>query len=216
MTLLAFPAHYASWFPPDASKLVKLFLHFDVIVAFSCSVSWIAGRPLVAFGRLSWAFCASGVIARFAGGSCGRHEQGVTLVAGASDSLCHRLVYEVVALPGGDSQDLFLLGLLKSLFVLGLLAGRLLLWVSRALLAALVLALHAHFLVSIKGTAAVAASVHAHTDGLLDAGDQGSRSECSNPLMRLESQSILGEECAGTLLLHSTAVWNWGRLDGYR
>ena len=136
-------------------------------------------------------------------------------MAGAPDSLCGRLVRKLVAMPGGESQDLLLLlGLLNSLLLLGFLAGCLLLGVPGALLAALVLALHAHLFVSIEGTAAVAASVHAHTDGLLHTRDQGSRSRCSDPLMRLESQSIFGKQSTGTLLLHGIAIESWGELDG--
>ena len=135
-------------------------------------------------------------------------------MAAAPDSLRRRLVCKLVAGPGGDSQDLLLLGLLNSLVLLAPLSGRLFLGVSGALLAALVLALHAHLHVTIEGTAAMAASVHAHTDGLLNARHQWGRSRCSNPFMRLESQSIFGEECAGTLLLHDVPVKDWSELDG--
>lgn len=134
-------------------------------------------------------------------------------MAGAPDSLCRWLVGKLITIPGGEGQDLLLLGLLNSLFVL-LLARCLLLGVSRALLAAVVLALHADFVMSVEGTALVTASVDTHTDGLLNAWYQGSRSACLEQLIRLESQAILGEECAGTLLLHGIAVEDWSELDG--
>lgn len=214
MTLLALPAYYASWLPPDTAELIELLLLLNIVFTLSFDVAGVAGRPLVALRRLSWALGASRVIAGLAGGSCGRNEQGVALVAGAPDSLGSRLVCEFIAMPGGDGQDLLLLRLLNSLRLLALLPGCLLLGIPRALLATLVLALQAHLLVSIEGTTAVAASVHTHTDGLLYTRDQRSRSRCSNPLMRLESQSILGEQSTSTLLLHSIAVENWGKFDG--
>jgi hypothetical protein len=212
--LLALPAYYTSWLPPDTAKLLELLLLFNLVFALSLNISRIAVRPLVTFGRLSWTLGAPDMVAGLAGGSCGRDEQGLALVAGAPDSLCGRLVRKLVAMPGGDSQDLLLLlGLLNSLLLLNFLTGCLLLGVPRALLAALVLALHAHLFVSIEGATAVAASVHAHTDGLLHTRDQGSRSRRSDPLMRLKSQSVFGKQSAGTLLLHGIAVECWGGLD---
>lgn len=216
MTLLTLPAYYAAWLPPDTSKLVELIVLFCLVFTLSLSISRIAGGPFVAFGWLSWALGTSDVAARVAGSSCGRNEEGIALVAGASDSLRRRLVCPLVARPGGDGQDFLLLGLLNSLFLDALLSGRLLLGVSGALLAALVLALQAHFVVSIESTTAVAAAVDAHTDGLLDTRHQRSGSRGSNPLMGLEGQSVFGEQRTGTLLLHGIAVEDWGVDDGRR
>lgn len=101
VALLAFPAHYASRLSPDASKLFKLLLFLDIILAISSDVSRIARGPLIALSRLTRALGASNVIARLARGCCGRNKKSLALVAGAPDTLCCRLVCELVAIPGG-------------------------------------------------------------------------------------------------------------------
>lgn len=169
VTLLALPSHYTPWLSPDTSKVLKLLV--DFFVTFGLDVSRIAVRPLGVFGGLSRTLCASDVTALLANSDSGWIEQGLAFVAGAPYSLCRRLVCQLIASPGGDSQDLFLLGLLNSLCVDALVGWCLLLGVPGAFLAALVLALQTHLVVSIEGSAAVAASVDAHANSLLHAGD---------------------------------------------
>jgi hypothetical protein len=84
-------------------------------------------------------------------------------VAGTLDTLLGRLVRQLVASPSCDGQESFLPGLLV---VFGLVAfvGGLFLGVAGAFLAALVIALLAHSLGAIEGTATVTAAVDAHTD----------------------------------------------------
>lgn len=156
------------------------------------------------------------MLTRLACGSRRGNKQALALVAGAPDSLFRRLIYQLVARSGGDSQNLLLLGLLSSLLFFVFLARCLLLRISGALLAALVFALQAHFLVPVESTTAMAASVHTHTNSFLDTGRQGSRSWCSNPLMRFQCQSIFGEECTSTLLLHGIAIEDWVGADRRR
>ena len=156
------------------------------------------------------------MIARFARGCCGGGEEGVAFVAGAADALCGGLVGELLAVAGGDGEELLLAGLLGVLLGRSFLARSLLLGVLGALLAAPVLALHAHLVVAVEGAALVAAPVHAHADGLLDAGDQRARGGGDDELVRLEGQAVLGEEGAGALALHGIAVEDGGRLGGCR
>ena len=210
MALLAFPTHYASRLSPDASELFEFLGVHIVVLTVGCSVPRVAGGPLAAFGWVAWTLGASDMAARFAGGCCGGYKEGVALVAGAADALCGGLVGELVAVPGGDSQELLLLRLVSSLCGFDLLARCLFLGVSWALLAALVLALHAHLIVAVESAAAVAAAVHAHADGLLYTRNQGGRVRGDDPVLRLEAQAIPGEECASALPLHSIAVEGYG------
>ena len=182
MALLALPAYYASRLSPDASKLFKLLLFLDIILAISSDVSRVARRPLVALSRLSWALGASDMIARLACSCCGGNEQRVTLVAGAPDTLCWWVVCKLVTIPGSESHGLLLLGLLRGLFLL-LLTSRLLLGVSWALFAALVVTLHAILVVAVERTALVAASMNAHADSLFYAWYQWSRSTCPEQII---------------------------------
>lgn len=214
VALLALPAYNSSRLSPDAPELLERLFHINVIFTIGRSISWIAGGPLVALGWLARALCAAGMAAGLADSSRGRNKQGLALVAGAANSLRGGLIGELVAVPGGDGEELLLLGLLNSLRVLGLVARRLLLGVPRAVLAALVLALHADLVVAVQIAAEVAAAVDAHADGLLDAGDQGRGSSGSEPLVRLEGQAVFGEEGAGALLLHGPAVEGWGGRGG--
>lgn len=165
MALLALPTYYASRLSPDASELFELLLFLNVVLAISSGVSRIAGRPLIALGRLSRTLGASNVIARLASGRCGRNKKSIALMTGAPDTLCCWLVRELVTIPGGQYQDLLLLGLLPGLFLL--LSSCLLLGVSGTLLAALVFTLQADLVMTVKCTTFVAASVDAHADGLL-------------------------------------------------
>jgi hypothetical protein len=212
VALLALPTHYASRLSPYAPKLFNLLLFLDVVLAVGSSVSRITRGPLIALGRLSWAPGASSVVARLAGGCCGRNKKSVALVADAPDSLCCWLVCKLVAVSGGECESLLLPGLLSCLFLL-LLTSRLLLGVSWALFAALVLTLHADPVVTVECTAFVAASVHSHANGLLYAWYRRSRSTCHEQVARLESQSVPGEESAGTLQLHGIAMDDWGVID---
>src|SRR5690242_13444675 len=220
VALLALPAHDSPWLSPDAAKLLERLLHVPVVVvavAVGCNVSGIASGPLVALGGLARTSGAAHMAAGGADGGRGRHEQGVAPVAGAAHSLGGGLVGELVAVACGDGEELLLPGRVDGVLLLvldlGLVGGRLLLGVAGTVLAALVLALHAHFVVAIQGAAEVAAAVDAHADGLLDTGDHGSRGSSSEPLVRLERQSVLGEQGAGSLLLHGSAVNGWGGLD---
>lgn len=182
MALLALPAYYASRLPPNASEVLQLLL--DLLVTLCLDISRVPSRPLVAFGRVSRALGASDVSTLLAGGGCGWNEQGLALVAGAPNTLRCRLVFSLIARPGVEGQDFLLLGLLSSLlFPLALFTGCLLLRVSGALLAALVLALMAHLLYAIACSTSVAASVDTHADGLLNTRDQGSCRGCSNPFV---------------------------------
>lgn len=223
MALLALPAHDPPWLPPDAPKLLERLLHVAVVVvvvvavAVGCNVAGVADGPLVALGGLARTFCAACMGAGGADGGRGRDEDGVALVAGAAHSLGGGVVGEVVAVAGGDGEELLLPGgvdgVLDVDLVLGLVGGRLLLGVAGTVLAALVLALHAHLVVAIEGAAEVAAAVDAHADGLLDTGGQRRRGSGGEPLVRLERQSVFGEQGAGALLLHGSAVDGWGGLD---
>jgi hypothetical protein len=166
VALFALPAYYAPWFPPDSAKILDLLL--DFLVAFSLGISGVAGGPLVELSRLSRTLCTPDVLALLAGDGCGWGEQGLAFVAGAPHSLCCRLVCQLVARPGGEGQDLLSLGLLSSFCLFPLVAWRLLLGVPGTLLAALVLALHAYFVVAIEGSAAVTAAVDTHANGLFN------------------------------------------------
>lgn len=181
VALLALPTYYASRLSPDASKLLKLLRFFDIVLAISSGIPRIARRPFAALGGLSRTLGASNVIARLASGCCGGNEKCVALMAGAPDTLCCWLVCELVAIPGGESQDLLLFRLLPGLF--DFLSRSLLLGVSRALLAALMFTLHADLVVAVKCTAFVAASVDAHADGLLYAWYHRSRGTCSEQVI---------------------------------
>jgi hypothetical protein len=123
------------------------------------------------------------------------------------DPLCVRL--------GRDSQELLFLWLLSAFRLFALLNCWLLLGITRTLLAALVLALVADFVGAVYSAAVVAGTVHTHTDGLLDSLNVDGLCWCRDPIMRLERQSIFGEENTGSLLLESTAVEfmsdGWGR-----
>jgi hypothetical protein len=219
VTLLALPPYYASGLPPDAAELLHRPLCVCLVLALRLCVPGVTGGPFVALGGLAGAFRAPDVTARLAGSCCGGGEEGVALVAGATDALGGGLVGKLLAIAGGYGQELLLPGLLGVLLgcaLLALLARRLLLGVLGALLAAPVLALHTHLVVAVKGAAQVAASVHTHADGLLDTGDQRASGRGDDELVRLEGQAVLGEEGAGTLALHGIAVEDCGRLGGCR
>lgn len=221
MALLALPPYYASGLPPDATELLHgpLCVCVCLVLALRVDVPRVAGRPFVALGGLAGAFRAPDVIARLAGGGRGGDKEGVALVAGAADALCGGLVRELLAVASGHGQELLLpglLGILLCCLLLLLARRRLLLGIPGALLAAPVLALHTHLVVAVEGAALVAASMHAHTDGLLDTGDQRAGGRGDDELVRLEGQAVLGEEGAGALALHGIAVEDGSRLGRCR
>lgn len=123
-----------------------------------------------------------------------------------SDALSRGLVYQLVAATSPDGEHSLSLGLLHTIFLGLLLLRRLLLGETRTLLAPLVLALQAHFVGAVKGSAAVAAAMDTHTDRFLDTLDGGLWSWCSDPLVRLKSEAVLGEQGAGSFLLHGVAI----------
>ena len=203
VALLAFPSNSLAWLSPRPPELFQLLLHLRV--AISLHVARVARRPFLQFGGLARTFRAPDVPAVLADGGCCWDEQRLALVAGAPNALLGGLVDQLVASACRDGQDAPLLGLLHSLFLLFL--GQVaLLRVAGALLAALVLALRADLLWPVQGAAVVAAAMHTHADRLLDTLDGGHRGWRGDPFVRLESEAVLCEESAGTLLLHCAAV----------
>lgn len=227
MTVFALPSHPCSWLPPYASDLQQLALNLGLTVGFN--IARIAVRPLAEFGRLPRAFRTTDVTTPLADGGSRRNEERLALVAGASNALLRDLVDSFFAILGGDSQQLLLfLRRLVSLLLLAFLARRSLFGIARTLLAALVLALGAHFVGSISGSTVMAGAVHTHADRPLDTLHTDGLSRSSDPFVRLEGQSILGKEGAGAFLLESGAVellgdgsgssrsrsWGWSRGSG--
>ena len=131
-------------------------------------------------------------------------------MARATNPLFGSLIDPLVPCFCGDSQDLLLLGSLQTIIIaflgLALLAGGLLLGVTWALLATLMLTLDADLFGSKRGTAVVTLTVNAHANGLLNALDADGLGRGSQPLVGLEGQAIFGEEKTSTLLLKSTAI----------
>ena len=206
--MLTFPPHAGPWLPPYASRPLELALQLRLAVILG--VARISIWPLVELGWLSRAFGAPDVTARLADGGGGRDEQGLALVAVAAHTLLRRLVGQLLAIPGGDGQHALLLGqgLCSSLLGLdlSLLGGAFLLGVAGALLATLVLALCADLVGAVRGSAAVAGAVDTHADGLFDALDVHGQGRGGNPFVGLEGEAVLGEQSAGTLLLHGGAL----------
>jgi hypothetical protein len=130
-------------------------------------------------------------------------------VAGTLDTLFRRLVRQFIASSRRDGQDSFLPGLLV---VFGFVAfvGRFFLRIAGAFLAALVVALLAHSLGAIEGTATVTAAVDAHADGFFYTRHQRSWGWRGNPFVGVEGQAIFGEEGTGAFLLHGIAVEGGG------
>jgi len=128
-------------------------------------------------------------------------------MAATPDALLHRLVDPLCTRLGRDGQQLLFPWFLGDFILFAFLNRSFLLGITGTLLATLVLALVANFVGTIGGAAVVAGTVHTHTDGLLDSlNADGLLCWCRNPLMRLESQSIFGEESTGSLLLENTAI----------
>lgn len=212
LALLTFPSDTGPWLPPDTAGdfEILLIIAFHLGIAIGLDVAWVAMRPFSEFSWIPGTFGAAHVTALVTNGSVGRNEKGGALVARTTDSLLDGLIDSLVSGLGSDGQDFLLLGPLQTLIIafLGLaLVGRgLLLGVTWALLATLMLALEADLLGTERGSAVVALAMDAHTDGLLDALNHGGIGGSSKPLMRLEGQAIFGEEETGTLLLEGTAI----------
>lgn len=212
VALLALPADSGSRLPPHAPCLLQFLL--ELRVAAGVDVAWVAVGPFVEFGGLPGALCASHVAALIADGGRGRDEHVVALVAGAADALRSLLVDQLATRLGLEGEKLLLLllgfgGVGGSIGFGGLgqlFGGRLLLGVAGALFAALVLAVGADLVGAVGGSAVVAGAVDAHADGLLDSLDADGLGGGGDPFVRLEGQTIFGEECAGSLVLESTAV----------
>jgi hypothetical protein len=207
MTSFTLPADPLPGFPPYAFCNGHVGLDFGITA--SLGVARIAIRPLVELRRLSRALGTAHVVALVADGGRGREEEGVAFVAGPPHALLGRLVDPLLAVPRLDGQEL--LPLLRRLALalvpgLALLDRRLLLGIAGALFAALVLAVGAGLVGAKRRAAVVAVSVDTHPDGLLNAlhadGLRGGR----NPLVRLQGQSILGEQGARAFLLEGAAV----------
>jgi hypothetical protein len=159
---LALPPHDTALPAPYATETIALLLHF--VIAVGLDVSRIPIRPFAQLGWVSGTLGAPDVPTLFAQGGRRRNEGSFALVAGTLDTLLGRLVRQFIASSRRDGQDSFLPGLLV---VFGLVAfvGGLFLGIAGAFLAALVVALLAHSLGAIEGTATVTAAVDAHADG---------------------------------------------------
>jgi hypothetical protein len=147
-----------------------------------------------------------------------RNKIGLALVAAAADTLLHMAVDPLVAGLIDDRQVVLRLlrnlGNLLLLLLLSLLSGRAELGIARTLLAALVLALGADLGGAVAGAAMVAGAMHAHANGLLHALHANRLGRGRDPFMRLQSESILGKQGAGTLLLESSAIERLGHGSG--
>jgi hypothetical protein len=130
-------------------------------------------------------------------------------VAGTLDTLLGRLVRQFITSSRRDGQDSFLPGLLV-VFGFVTFVGRFFLRIAGAFLAALVVALLAHSLGAIEGTATVTAAVDAHADGFFYTRHQRSWGWGRNPFVGVEGQAIFGEEGTGAFLLHGIAVEGGG------
>lgn len=212
--MLALPSHSRSWFSPCTSEFFELLLHLRV--ATGIDVTRVACGPLGQLCRFSRTLRAPDMSAFFTDSCCGRIKQRLALVAGASDSLFGWVVCQLVSRPCHDCEDLLPLRSVRGVLLLQLVFWCLLLRVSRTLLATLVVTLQAHFLSAKDGSTTMAAAMDAHADRLLDTLYGGGGSGCSDPFMRFECEAVLGEECAGSFLLHGIAVnhlerFGWGR-----
>lgn len=204
MTFFTLPPYSCSWFPPGPPEVVTLL--FDFFITVRLNITRIACGPLGELCRLSGTLCTSDVSTLLADGSSGRHEQGLALVARASDALRGWLVGQLVARPRGYGEDLLSLGLVGGILLFQLLFWGLLPRVSRAFLAPFVVTVQAHLARAIDGAAHVAAAVHSHADGLLHTLHGRYGPWGGNPFMGFEREAVLGKEHAGTLLLHGAAV----------
>jgi len=181
IALLTLPAHPSPRLSPGPSEFLQLFLHLRLAVRLS--IARVAIRPFAELGWLARAFRTSDMLAGIADiGRCG-NEQILTHMTVTSDALSRRLIYQLVAATSPDGEHSLSLGLLHTLFLGLLLFRRLLLGETRALLAPFVLALQAHLVGAVKGSAAVAAAMDTHTDRFLDTLDGGFWSWCSDPLV---------------------------------
>lgn len=206
LTFFTLPPHPYPWLPPCAFGQLQVYVLLYFGLAVGLYIARIAIWPLAQFRRVSQALCASDVAALVADSGRGWDEEGLAFVTGTPDALPRRLVNPLVAGLSDSQELLLLLGLLSTFFLFAFLDRGLLLGVSRTLLATFVLALVAELVGAIGGATVVAGAVHTHADGLLDSLDVDRGGRGRDPLMRLEGQSIFGEQGAGSLLLESTTV----------
>jgi hypothetical protein len=203
--LLAHPPYFLPWLPPHALGLLQLL--FELAVAGGVHVTRVAVRPFSKLRGLSWTLGASDMTTLLADGCCGRDKDIFTLVAGAADALLRGLVHQFLTRLGCQGEHPLLLGFLGDLgYLLAFFHNRLLLGIAGALLATLVVALGAHLVPAIRGSAVVTGTVHTHADRLLHTLHADRVGIGRDPFVRLEGKAIFGKESAGPLLLKGAAV----------
>lgn len=172
-------------------------------------------RPLAQLGWLPRTPGTAHVATLLTDGSSSRSKDSLTLVTAASDTLLDGLVDSLFAVLAGDGQDVLLFLLDRvDIFLFLLLGGGLLLGEPRALGAALVLTLGTDLVGAKASIAVVAVAVHTHADGPLNSLDADGLRRGRDPLMRLQGESVLGEEGASSFLLESGAIEFLGDRNG--
>lgn len=221
LALFTLPSDAGSRLPPYTANELQILFVIHFIVAVGLDVAWIPVGPFGQLGGFPGTLGTAHVTALFTGSRGSRDKQSIALVARAADSLLDGLIDPLFSGFGGYGQKLLLLlGSLETLpltiLALALLGSGLLLGVAGALLATLVLALSADLFSSEGGSTVVALAVDAHADRPLNTLDTDGLGRSGKPFVRLEGQSVLGEEKAGTLLLQGAAVDLVGSNDGRR